>query len=221
MDECPGQERQYANAILDRRSQHPEFAYFVRPWLERATDPEPFAALINLWVAFNSWLCEIITVPEFIDADAALISAAAKDIHLCVRLQSLLNDDPAFRQIAEEFRSLFPVFNVRALDQKGIGSWNSWNASRDEYRERCFNENLKSREYKPRCWWGHQARQVAAPGGSPDALPLDWPHLLSSVYQVRCNLFHGGKSFRVESDVQFARLAFQVLWQVWGSQFLL
>jgi hypothetical protein len=42
--------------------------------------------------------------------------------------------------------------------------------------------------------------------------------VLSMVYQVRCNLFHGGKNYSSESDRQFITLAYKILWQVWMNE---
>lgn len=49
-------------------------------------------------------------------------------------------------------------------------------------------------------------------------MPIDWAHVLVSIYKVRCNLFHGGKSFLYESDKVFVELSFKILWEVWGRQ---
>jgi len=32
-------------------------------------------------------------------------------------------------------------------------------------------------------------------------VPIDWPHTLSAIYQVRCNLFHGYKGVYSENDI--------------------
>jgi hypothetical protein len=43
----------------------------------------------------------------------------------------------------------------------------------------------------------------------------------SVIYRVRCNLFHGGKSFLYSRDREFVRYAFLILWHVWGKDLLM
>jgi hypothetical protein len=217
MASCPGNE--YKEAKLVRSLQKPEFTDFIRPWLERArNEPDPFTALIHLWVAFNAWMAEVIDQPKLMERDLALINAAARDARLNAQFDVMLERDQGFRGVAEEFRSLWPVFNVRRLDQLGIGPW--WKGvSRGEYRESCFDGGAGENHYKPGCFAEHQATIANSADNDANLVPLDWPHALLAIYQVRCNLFHGGKTFRMESDLHFARMAFHILWATWGSQF--
>jgi hypothetical protein len=216
MTPCPGQEGEFRKGHLDRSSQAPEFTEFVRPWLYRAREGEPFERLIYLWVAFNAWLSEIIDPPEMAESDAALVSTAARDAQLADRFNDLLANDATFSDRVKHFQGLFPVSNVRSLDRHHIGPWEDWRMSRPEYRAVCFRQKLSVRDYKPRCYLDHQSR-AAGPAGDPMLVPLDWPHVLAPMYQVRCNLFHGGKSFRLPTDISIVSLAYQVLWKVWGE----
>ena len=47
-------------------------------------------------------------------------------------------------------------------------------------------------------------------------IPADWRHVMAAIYQVRCNLFHGGKAYYPE-DIEFVGLAYELLWGVWKS----
>jgi len=44
-----------------------------------------------------------------------------------------------------------------------------------------------------------------------EAIPLDWPHTLQAVYQVRCNLFHGEKGANSESDREIVTAALRAM----------
>jgi len=43
-----------------------------------------------------------------------------------------------------------------------------------------------------------RAGNVIAMAG--ESVPIDWPHTLAAVYQVRCNLFHGHKAAHSEME---------------------
>ena len=43
------------------------------------------------------------------------------------------------------------------------------------------------------------------------SISLDWPHTLSAIYRIRCNLFHGEKTLHSDNDVILVSLAFRVL----------
>lgn len=44
-----------------------------------------------------------------------------------------------------------------------------------------------------------------------DDVPLDWPHIIWAIYQVRCNLFHGDKAPHSEIDRVLVHSGLQVL----------
>jgi hypothetical protein len=212
---CPGANlRQLKHPLLDRSLEDPEFAKFAAPWLSRARSSEkkqePFEAFIFVWVAFNAWLARVVSDRSETEHDSYLVGAAGIDEEMNGRFNKLLRDDMHFNATALTFYRLFPVFKVRTLVESGIPPWgeHGMEQRRDEYRERCFKSNLKRTDYAPRCYREH---------GESD-LPFDWPHVLSAVYQVRCNLFHGGKSFYYSKDRDFPTLAFELLWKVWAQE---
>jgi hypothetical protein len=45
-------------------------------------------------------------------------------------------------------------------------------------------------------------------------IPMDFPHTLQAIYQVRCNLFHGSKSVHNLLDIKMVACAFKVLIRV-------
>lgn len=217
--ECLGDEPTYKNCRLRRGSESPEFPGFVGHWLERTRNGrDPFDRLIHLWVAFNAWLAEVVEPATFMENDRALINAAAKDSQLIAQFVQLMTTESDFKKNVEEFSSLWPIFNVRRLAKRRIPNWGESVESRSEYREKCFAQGIQDSDYEPRCFRHHNPADQTVSAGQPSR-PFDWPHTLAAVYQVRCNLFHGGKTFNMPSDARFARLACEILWQVWGGPF--
>ena len=215
--QCLGNE--HKDCSLDRASESPEFSYFVDPWLARVyPSGDSFNSLLHLWVAFNAWLAEVVEPSERMDRDRALVNAAARDAVLRGRFDELLRDDPQFKKGSEEFHSLWPVFNVRRLAKLHVAPWAYSHEDRAEYRRNCFSAGAQERDYEPRCFCNHQPQREAS-SDELQPIPLDWPHTLAAIYQVRCNLFHGGKTFHMRSDILFAKLAVEILWQVWGKEF--
>lgn len=197
------------------------FDIFMKPWLRKAysarNNREWFEALIYLWVTFNAWTAQIIVNRRLSEHDSMLVQAAARDPDLAERFESLRSHDRRFRDICAEFYSLWPVFKVRALLDRGIEGWNSNLESRAEFREGCLMVGVERQDFRPRCYLQHQGELTTWDEVRPESVPDDWAHALSAIYQVRCNLFHGGKSFRESRDLKFARLAFEILWTVWGN----
>jgi hypothetical protein len=214
---CPGAGLREGDRI-ERSRLDRHFASFARPWLHRAerarAENEPFEALIYLWVTFNAWASQVVSNRDRTEEDAYLIQVAARDERLCDRFTNLTDRDQTWRGQLNRFHGLWPIFKSRTLVEQGLGAWEEGGATetRAQYRERVFAAGLRPRDYAPRCFLEHQAGGVV----DPAAVPLDWPHALSAIYQVRCNLFHGGKSFIYGRDQDFATLAYDVLHGVWA-----
>lgn len=224
--ECPGQRDPFRNNsrddLLDRSLLTPEpFEYFVRPWFRKvriaAKRDEWFEAFIYLWVTFNAWLAQIVSDRNFSDKDWYIVQAAGLDPTLEDRFNGLLEGDPEFLEWASTFHSLWPVFKVRALIENGVESWGAWNSEEDrsEYRARSLQLGLTRSEYSPRCFMDHQPAESIDWETAHHHVPLDWVHTISGIYQVRSNLFHGGKSFLSSKDPIFVELSFRILWHVW------
>lgn len=186
---------------------------------------EPMNSLVSLWIPFNSWLAQTIADSEKSEIDSALVNAAGRDHALSGRFNQLLQVDQDFRERAERFRSYWPIFRVRWLIENGISAWGYQRDNqgrvmeRDAYRTLCFSKNPKPNNYRPHCYLQHQdAKSFTPPGGDPTKVPLNWAHTINAIYQVRCSLFHGGKSFVNSRDLELTKLAYQILWRVWGEQ---
>lgn len=207
---------------LDRKQLPFAFGDFVEPWLTRALAARErqeafwaFEAFIFLWVTFNAWLSAAVADRNQTENDRYLVETAGVDPQLCTAFEGLKCADG--KDVVERFRSLWPVFKVRALMKHRIEPWEEHREARDTYRERCIARGITCREYAPRCFANHQHDPTHP---DPALVPLDWAHTMSAIYQMRCNLFHGGKSFAHSSDYRLVEMSFDILWKVWGEQTL-
>jgi hypothetical protein len=119
--------------------------------------------------------------------------------------QAALNSpDSDLVQHASNFASLWPIFDVRALRRRGIRTWDASHLGRTE-RAALVKDYLSrgAKSFQPQCWGRHKQA-----GQQP---PLDWPHTLSALYRVRCNLFHGEKAAHSEMDQGVVASALQTL----------
>lgn len=205
-----------SNAILNRTHQSKEIEEFLRPWLARAEKREHwndyFEAMIYLWVCFNAWLLYVVEDIGEELTDSFLVQAAGHDKILNDKFEQLKQADPGFAQLVAEFSALWPVFQVKALVKNGIEGWQQYDLeeTRADYINRCLARGLEQKYYSPKCYLEHDRKP-----------PADWAHTLSVIYRVRCNLFHGGKSFLYSRDREFVRYAFLILWHVWGKDLLM
>jgi hypothetical protein len=175
---------------------HPEgrrliSGWFERAWQARECSPEDsFEPLIFAWFAFNGWAACVTGR----DQDRAYIDALMCCPEVTGHFQAALNSpDSGLAQHASNFASLWPIFDVRALRQRSIHTWHARNLGRTE-RAALVQDYLSrgATRFQPECWLRHQ--QAA------EQPPLDWPHTLSALYRVRCNLFHGEKAAHSEMD---------------------
>jgi hypothetical protein len=197
---------------------------FADSWLRcaamHADQAEIFEAFMFLWVTFNGWLGQIVGDRTKSELDSYLILAAGWDHDLTTAFQRLAGADAEFAESVQRFRQLWPVFKVRTLQAYDIQPWSGNSGERSQYRTNCFRYRLTQKDFAPSCFKNHQPDQGNPQTFSPSHVPADWPHTLSAVYKVRCNLFHGGKSFAFSGDTIFVELAFSILWKVWGRPFL-
>lgn len=147
--------------------------------------------------------------------DAYLVHSMAHDPLLNSHFKELLENEKFLNDVTE-FASLGPVFQVLWLRNKGVNPWHmAEGESRSEYVSRIFRDKDPFHRlpkgtfpaFAPACAWTHLSE------GKP--IPHDWQHLLHMIYQVRCNLFHGGKSYESAADQVFVDFAFKILWRVW------
>lgn len=141
----------------------------------------------------------------------------AKDNDLTERFNKLYQVDLEFHSTVDSFLDLAPVFQALWLNNNGIDPWNIADDRRG------FVNRVVAKQ--PFIISVRNDKEIRFPAFSPacalehlqadEAIPADWPHLISMIYQVRCNLFHGGKNYNRESDRKFIELAYKILWDVW------
>jgi hypothetical protein len=147
--------------------------------LANAQGQQPsFMAFIYRWMAFNGWMSAV----TLKDTDREMIDAIVAAPRLIEAFNHLMAIDPDFRQIVTEFTTLWPVLNVRSVRAK-LGYDAFRKNDRAALLALCAAKNVKQ---QPTAW-------VA--GAHPS-----WEQLLRTIYQVRCNLFHGEKSPQIFRD---------------------
>jgi hypothetical protein len=122
------------------------------------------------------------------------------DKRMCDDFLRLLSDSPtSVGSHAADFAQHWPIFEVKELRRRGIVRFSEGD------RDTVVNSYLASgaRRFEPPCWKRHRD------AGEP--VPLDWPHTLTALYRVRCNLFHGEKAAHSEIDQRVVSSAFRTL----------
>ena len=206
---------------LDRSRANHGFWAVTNDWVERSRralqHQKYFEALIYSWISFNAWVGRVVVDRGNSNRDRFLVASAAMDEPLSTRFCSLLLDGGQTAEAASRFRSLWPVFKARGLSDHEISFWQAhWDdESRNEFRTRCFRLGLGGSDCGPSCFIYHQPKGTKQVDYDPEHVPLDWAHTLHAIYMVRCNLFHGGKSYRHGGDREFVKLAAMILGAVW------
>lgn len=131
-----------------------------------------FMSFVFRWMAFNGWMAAVTQQ----DSDRKMIDAFAEAPRLIAAFDAKMADDVAFRALVQTFAAMWPVLSVQDVRKKlGFDAFHRF--ERPELLAECTAKNVKQR---PAAW-------------VPGTLPV-WSQVLRSVYQVRCNLFHGEKS---------------------------
>ncbi|EJM63694.1 hypothetical protein PMI30_04078 [Pseudomonas sp. GM50] len=155
------------------RTLDPETADLARELIDaNINQRSEFSSFVNLWMDFNGWM-ECVTDAN---TDAEMITALVSHQRLSDADDDLMKHCPDFQEKVEIFATMWPVLNVRDIRRK-LGRDAFWRFSREELMAEVVRENVK---LQPVAW-------------SVGDVPT-WPHLLRTVYAVRCNLFHGSKS---------------------------
>jgi len=208
---------------LSRAFDNYELWEFTRSWIRKfeETDVENVAEkFIYLWVTVNAWAAKSVPDLSRNHEDSYLVHCMAKDQRLSQRFEQLCRLDKNFQKSVNEFIGLAPVFQALWLNNHEITPW-QLPALRDEFIDMVFQrepfiismrdgKEIRFPAFAPVC--AHDHRQTDQP------IPADWPHVLSMIYQVRCNLFHGGKNYKNEGDRLFIKLACEILWEVWQPE---
>jgi len=208
---------------LSRPHDNQELWNFAEAWIRRfsETDEDNVSEkLIYLWVTVNAWASKSVPDLSRNHEDAYLVHCMAKDHDLSERFDKLYQRDIEFRDTVNSFLDLAPVFQSLWLNNHGIGPWNinddrrkyvKMVSEKDPFIVSIRNEQeIRFPAFSPACALEH------IQGDEP--IPVDWPHTISMIYQVRCNLFHGGKYYNRDSDREFIKSAYKILWDVWKDE---
>ena len=151
----------------------PETRDLVRELMENADrQRSAFMSFVNIWMAFNGWMAAV-TERE---TDADMIRAFAANARLIEAYSVLMEASRPFHRLVSDFAAMWPVLNVRDVRKK-LGRDAFWRLQRDDLIAACDAASVKR---QPSAW---------SVGDIPS-----WEQLLRTIYQVRCNLFHGEKS---------------------------
>lgn len=189
---------------IDRfRMLHPDGRNLVAHWFTLAyeqldCDPdESFEPFICAWIAFNGWA----SCCTELDRDREIVRALSLSSELVLQFDRSIEESTSFRTIAERFRSYWPVFKAQEL--RRLRAPMHMMGDRQGIVTGYFD--IGAKKFEPACF-----RRHAAVG---EEIPLDWPHVLAVIYQVRCNLFHGDKAPHSEIDRVLVHSGFQILVQ--------
>jgi hypothetical protein len=188
-----------AGAVIRHRFQelHQEGRKLIQGWAERAAaqsdcaEQDSFEPFIFGWIALNGWACCVTAE----DRDSDYLDALLLDEELNREFKELLATD--LLAAADEFQSTWPIFS-----SKDIAYNFDWGGTREQLIER-YRTIIPPPGRRPACAFLHRERG--------EEVPVDWPHTLSAIYQVRCNLFHGYKGMYSENDVLIVSNAFRIL----------
>lgn len=155
-------------------------AYQVSRELFNRADREPpsMMAFIFRWMGFNGWMAAVTGC----ERDYEMINALAAEPRMIAAYDQLLVDRPDFKVDVDAFAANWPVLNVAHVRAKlGFDAFRRYD--RAALLIECDAQQVKR---QPVGW-------VA--GGT-----ASWEQLLRTIYQVRCNLFHGEKSEQAARD---------------------
>lgn len=145
---------------------------------------------IALWMSFNGWLACV----SGKERDADMISVACDNLALQEEFARLMSESERFRQNVNKFSDYWPIFKASQLLQvfksQGI----------DPYIDR--PERIRI---------GVENGVVRAPRDWEAGRDIVWRDLISVIYRVRCNLFHGSKRLDNDADQSIVHLSFLTL----------
>ncbi len=205
--------------------EYPSINYdLIKGWLKKAFTKRAsiFDRFIFLWIPFNFWLSCSAEDPDGNEAqENKLISWAAKKEGLQQLFGYFLANSSYFKSIFDTFQGDWPIFQARSIKREYSHETESrstfiidaikelytkFKNPRDSSKER----HAVQKRLAPTCYVDRPAAHHAP----------DWPHTLSAIYIVRCNLFHGWKDVRRRPDKDFVRAAFLLLAFTWVGHLL-
>ena len=180
---------------------HEQSRRLIGSWFHKAIQnqdapPEDsFEPFIYAWFAFNGWAA--CATNE--DSDSKYMQKLISDRSLLSQFSEIVDNDSEFRTLAHDFAAYWPIFTVKFLRGMSIDLRDAGN--RADVVDHFLSHGAT--KFEPQCWQRHRDQ------GEP--CPCDWPHTISAIYRVRCNLFHGEKAASSPIDQNIVCAAFRVL----------
>lgn len=171
--------------------------WFVRSWeMRESQDKACFEAFFFAWIAVNGWAACVTECDE----DRGYLDALMRNAQLCQDFTKFAAaQESPFAYNVKQFAAFWPIFKDQSLRRSGISRRPGEN--REEMVSRYLEQN--DVQFAPKC-----ARRHREAG---EKIPVDWPHTLVTLYQVRCNFFHGEKALSSEMDRRIVSCAYRTL----------
>jgi anti-anti-sigma factor len=182
----------------------PQDRRLVRGWFERAwrsKDSPPQAMVVPFsyaWLALNGWAVCITGLEKNKDWMHALRHCRP----IVERFAEMAADrDNEVAGHTRAFRECWPLFEAQEVRGK-LGAGCPPGTPRRAVVEQYLGAGAT--RFTPPCWRRHTQDE----GGE---CPVDWPHTISALYRVRCNLLQGDQGVRSEVEPSIVSRAFLVL----------
>lgn len=141
-------------------------------------EPRSMIGFMLRWMGYNSWLAAVTGC----ERDYQMINALASEPRMIAAYDQLMAADQNFEGDVNAFAAHWPVLNVAHVRAKlGYDAFRRYD--RAALLAACDVQGVRR---QPTNW---------LPSISPS-----WEQLLRTLYQVRCNLFHGEKSEQSARD---------------------
>ncbi len=148
-----------------------------------------FAAFMYEWVAFNAWASCVTDL----NVDREIIDCLGKSSELSDSFDANREKESSFRTASDLFLALWPIFDARQVREFGP-------PPESETRSETIQRYLRTGANK------HAPKKWILSHKEPS-----WNDSLDALYQVRCNLFHGGKWTDNQQDQEIVLRAYEVL----------
>ncbi len=183
---------------------HEDGKNLIRSWYFRALETrdtyegDKFESFIFAWFAFNGWMSCVADT----DVDAECIKSIGKSKEMELMVNDLrLHRDSQTLISASRLLEWTPIFDVKSLRRSGLYVSYAHYDNRVERVEEYLRNGATV--FEPQCWTRHIAAN--------EPVPVDLPHVLNTLYKIRCNLFHGQKAAHSEMDREIVRRAYYTL----------
>ncbi len=185
--------------------------WFVRSWKMRESQGKAcFEAFFFAWIAVNGWAT---CVTKWDENDRGYLNALMRNSKLCQDFTEFAAEwESPLASAVKQFAGFWPIFDVRSLRRLRLSKCPD--ETREEMSSRYSEQSgvqfappragrHREVQFAPQCAKRHRE--------AGEQIPVDWPHTLAALYQVRCNFFHGEKALSSEMDQQIVACASRTL----------